>query len=98
MSEHEHQAEEFRRIQEEARAVRVDFLVTELQTGHTLLDTARATRNEETRERTRALAREAYEEVTHRLASDRALALGAEEHAEIVAEHERLAARLRDER
>ena len=98
MSEHGRHIEDFHRIQEEARAARVNFLLTELEAGHTLVDTARATRSETTRARTLALARDAYDEVARRLAGDRALALSEAEHAAITAEHERLAARLRDER
>jgi hypothetical protein len=88
MSEHGEHVTQFERIRQETHAARVGFLHTEIQTGNALLDTAATRRRDETRERTRALAREAYDVVTRVL-------VGVEgEHAELTVLHARLGARL----
>ena len=93
MSEHQQHVDAFRRIREESRTARVNFLLVELQAGLSFLDTAEASRSDETRARTRALAREAYDVVARHLA-DETLSVGDDERAEIQQQHERLGARL----
>jgi hypothetical protein len=94
MTEHRDHAAEFLRLQDETRAARLSFLLTELDAGNALLDTVEASRSPESRGRARDLAREAYDQVTRGLASVDAGALGDAERAEITALHARLGARL----
>ena len=93
MADHTNHVSEFRRLRDETRAARVNFLLTDLQAGLALLDTAAASRVAETGDRTRALAREAYDVVARHLADD-TLALADDERAEIAAMHARLGDRL----
>jgi hypothetical protein len=92
LDEHERHLRELERLQGETHAVRIHFLLTELRTGLTLLDTAEATRRSDTPGRTRALAQAAYDEVTKRLAAPDRTAMSESDRAEI----ERLYAELRD--
>lgn len=53
----------FSRLHEQSNQIGIDFLLTELDTAFTFLDVAETTHSDETRERNRGHAREAYETV-----------------------------------
>jgi hypothetical protein len=93
MTDLERHLADFHRLRDENRAVRVNVLLTELQVGLALLNASATSRLAETGDRTRALAREAYDVVARYLA-DPSLTLSDEERAEIETLYAQLGERL----
>ncbi|HEY0777494.1 MAG TPA: hypothetical protein VGD56_05955 [Gemmatirosa sp.] len=83
-------------LQAEIHATRLHFLQTELDVGNTMLDTARASHDDDVRARRWGRAREAHDEVARQLAKGDALGLSDAERARIGDDLARLRERLDD--
>ena len=96
MTEHHDEFDRAARLTARANEVVSRFLATEVQAGMTLLDTADASQDVAANERRRALALEAYDVVSERLARTgaAALILSDEEREEFVRAHAELGRRL----
>jgi len=96
MSEHSDALRHAQRLGEDTRHVAAAFLLTEVNTGLSLLDAIDASADRAADERRRGLALEAYDVVTERLArtGDRAVVLTDAERDEVTRALEELRLRL----
>jgi len=99
MSEHSDSRRHVGPLDAEVRRLGAEFLLTELHTGLALLDTINASADRHADQRRHALALEAYEVVTERLArtGEHAAVLADSERSEITTLLEELRSRLGSE-